>query len=55
VHVRSVLLGTGARLFDGIGSDRIRLESARVSGSPGVTHLRYTVLRGSGHDEGATA
>jgi dihydrofolate reductase len=45
VHVRSVLIGSGARLFDAIGTDQIRLVNTHVSGSSGVTHLRYTVQR----------
>jgi dihydrofolate reductase len=45
VHVRSVLIGSGARLFDAIGTDQIRLVNTHGSGSSGVTHLRYTVQR----------
>lgn len=44
VHVRAVLLGGGARLFDSIGTEQVQLRSARVSGSTGVTHLQYKVL-----------
>lgn len=43
VHVSSVLIGHGARLFDAIGPAAIALESTRVTGSGGVTHLRYGV------------
>lgn len=44
IHVRSVLIGNGARLFDAIGAGHIPLERIAVRGSTGVTHLRYTVL-----------
>jgi len=36
-----LLLGGGARLFDGLGADEVRLELDRVVDAPGVTHLRY--------------
>lgn len=45
LHVSSVLLGGGARLFDAIGTDHIGLQATGVSGSRGVTHLQYTVLK----------
>lgn len=48
LHIRSVLLGGGARLFDAIGAGKIILERTQVSGSAGVTHLRYTVVRDHG-------
>jgi dihydrofolate reductase len=44
VHLVPVLLGTGVRLFDHLGADNIELETLRVVGGPGVTHLRYRVL-----------
>ncbi|MDQ2751141.1 MAG: dihydrofolate reductase family protein [Pseudonocardiales bacterium] len=44
VHVRSVLIGHGARLFDAIGAEHIHLERTHISGSTGVTHLRYSVI-----------
>ena len=43
VHVVPVFLGGGVRLFDGLGTDRIKLESTRVIESPFATHLRYRV------------
>jgi len=45
VHQVSVLLGDGRRLFDALGPEHIELELARVVAAPGVTHLRYRVLR----------
>ena len=39
-----VLLGTGERLLENVGSDR-RLDQVRAVEAPGVTHLRYRVVR----------
>jgi dihydrofolate reductase len=44
VHVAPILLGGGARLFEGLGPD-LKLEPTRVIESPAVTHLRYRVVR----------
>jgi dihydrofolate reductase len=44
LHVVPLILGGGARLFDGVGPD-VRLELARVIDAPGVTHVRYRVIR----------
>jgi dihydrofolate reductase len=45
IHQIPVLLGQGRRLFDHLGPDHIELELARIVDAPGVTHLRYRVLR----------
>lgn len=45
LHVVPVLLGGGARLFDGVGELTPRLELERTVASPHVTHLRYRVVR----------
>jgi dihydrofolate reductase len=45
LHVVPVLLGGGARLFDGRGDGNVRLELDRTLGSEAVSHLRYRVLR----------
>jgi dihydrofolate reductase len=45
IHLAPVLLGDGARLFEGVGSELPRLEVARVLESPLVTHLRYRVVK----------
>ena len=44
LHVVPVVLGRGARLFDGLGPD-VRLEQVRSVEAPGVTHLKYRVAR----------
>jgi dihydrofolate reductase len=44
VHVTPVLLGGGARLFEGIGPE-LELEKVRAIGSPSVTHLKYRVSK----------
>jgi dihydrofolate reductase len=47
LHVVPILLGGGARLFEGVGPD-VTLEVARVIEAPGVTHLKYHVSHGGG-------
>ena len=44
LHLVPVLLGSGVRLFDRLGS-ALRLEKLRAVDAPGVTHLRYRVVR----------
>ncbi len=44
LHVAPILLGGGARLFDGVGPN-VRLEMMRTVEAPGVAHLKYRVLR----------
>jgi dihydrofolate reductase len=44
LHVVPILLGGGARLFEGVGRD-VKLELLRVVEAPGVTHLKYRVTR----------
>src|SRR5918996_3792997 len=44
LHVVSLVLGGGARLFDGVGPD-LQLEQVRAIEAPGVTHLKYRVVR----------
>jgi dihydrofolate reductase len=46
VAVVLLLLGGGVRLFDHVGGP-VPLEILRVVDAPGVTHLRYRVVRGS--------
>jgi dihydrofolate reductase len=43
LHVVPILLGGGARLFDGVGPGP-RLEQVRAVAAPGVTHLKYRVV-----------
>src|SRR5919202_1863667 len=44
LHVVPLLLGGGARLFEGVGPS-LRLEQVRAVEDPGVTHVKYRVLR----------
>ncbi len=46
IHLVPVLLGGGVHLFDNLSLKSIGLELLRVVDSPGVTHLRFRVLRG---------
>ncbi len=45
IHLVSVLLGDGIRLFDQLSAERIELERTRVIESPGVTHLSFRVVK----------
>jgi dihydrofolate reductase len=45
IHLVPVLLSRGVRLFDHLGTDHIQLETIRVVDAPGVTHLRYRVVK----------
>ena len=45
IHVAPLLLGGGIRLFDDLDGEAIELEATKVIESPGVTHLRYRVVR----------
>jgi dihydrofolate reductase len=44
LNVVPLVLGAGARLFEGVGPD-LRLEQVRTIEAPGVTHLRYRVVK----------
>jgi dihydrofolate reductase len=44
LHVVPLVLGGGARLFDGVGAG-LQLEQLRAIEAPGVTHLTYRVVR----------
>jgi dihydrofolate reductase len=44
LHVVPVLLGDGARIFDGVADAEVRLEQVRAVEAPGVTHLKYRVV-----------
>jgi len=43
LHVVPLLLGSGARLLEGVGPE-IKLEQLRAVEAPGVTHLKYRVV-----------
>ena len=41
ISLAPILLGSGERLFDGIGTDLHGLKLARTVAAPGVTHLKF--------------
>jgi dihydrofolate reductase len=45
LHVVPVLLGDGARIFDNLRDVGVQLEQVRAVEAPGVTHLKYRVVR----------
>ncbi len=45
LHLVPVLLSEGRRLFEHIGTKQMELERTRVIESPGVTHLRFRVVK----------
>jgi dihydrofolate reductase len=45
LHVVPLLLGDGARIFADFGPDLPRLEQLRSVEAPGVTHLKYRILK----------
>jgi dihydrofolate reductase len=45
IHLVPLLLGGGVRLFDHLGAKSIELQVIRVVEAPGVTHLRYRVVK----------
>lgn len=45
IHLVPVLLGEGRRLFDGLGTEHVELETVSVARGREVTHLRYRVRR----------
>ena len=44
LHVVPILLGGGARLFDGVGAE-VKLDEIRTVEAPGVAHLKYRVVK----------
>jgi len=44
LHVAPIVLGGGARLFEGVGPD-LKLEQIRSIEAPGVAHLKYRVIK----------
>lgn len=42
IHLVPILLGSGERLFDGLGDDLHGLELVRTVAAPKVTHLKFT-------------
>ena len=45
IQLAPVLMGDGRRLFDHLGTERIKLERTAVLESPHVTHLRFRVVK----------
>jgi dihydrofolate reductase len=45
IHLIPVLLCGGVRLLDHLGDHPVELERIEVVDAPGVTHLRYRVVR----------
>ncbi|MBA2715320.1 MAG: dihydrofolate reductase family protein [Rubrobacteraceae bacterium] len=45
VHLVPVLLGAGARLFENVGGEHIRLETTEVIETPAATHMRFRIVR----------
>ncbi len=45
IHIAPVLLGAGRPLFGDLAAEHIELETTRVIESPGVTHLRFRVVK----------
>jgi dihydrofolate reductase len=45
IDLAPVLLGDGIRFFDNLGDTQIELERTRVVEAPGVTHLRFRVVK----------
>jgi len=44
IAIAPILLGSGERLFDQLGS-ALRLEQVRAIDAPGVTHIKYRVIK----------
>ena len=44
LHIVPLILGGGERLFDGVGPE-LKLEQIRAVEAPGVTHLKYRVIK----------
>ena len=45
ISVVPLLLGAGVRLFDNLGGATVELEQIRAIEAPGVTHLKYRLVR----------
>ncbi len=44
ISIAPVILGSGARLFEGVQHGAVKLEQVRAVDAPGVTHIRYMVV-----------
>jgi dihydrofolate reductase len=45
IHLVPVLFGGGTRMFEHLGGEHIRLETAGVIETPQATHLRYRIVK----------
>jgi len=45
IHLIPVLLGGGRKLFENTGAEHIELEQTRVIQSPGLTHIKFRVVK----------
>jgi dihydrofolate reductase len=45
IHLVPVLFGSGTRMFEHLGSEHIRLETAGVIETPEATHLRFHIVK----------
>jgi dihydrofolate reductase len=45
LHIVPVLLGDGARLFDNLADAELELEQIRAVAAPGVTHVKYRLIK----------
>jgi dihydrofolate reductase len=45
LHIAPVVLGGGARLFDDLGDAEVKLEQVRAVEAPGVTHVKYRLVK----------
>jgi dihydrofolate reductase len=45
LSITPVVLGSGARLFDGVAPGTLTLKQVRAVEAPGVTHIKYEVER----------
>lgn len=45
LHIVPVLLGAGERLFDNVAAAGIELEQVRAVSAPGVTHVKYRLIK----------
>ena len=47
LHLVPILLGRGSRLLDHLDALKLKLEPVRTLAGPGVTHLKYRVVKGA--------
>ena len=45
LHIAPIILGKGERLFDDLGASDIKLELMRTVAGPGVTHIKYRMVK----------